>query len=212
MEQKSEKFIFNLQNNTTVFSVIRDILKNNGVPEERQEYIEKVDNNEKTKFDTVFNSAIALSKKESSEENIRTTLEKDLGVSVEATQRIINDIKQKLIPYGKIIQLTNSPMEDLSAQDIILEKIRSREDSQKDYLFGIKKIAVTNVEENAKLSQKDKIYTDEIKKSIQEGLTKETIKRVEENHPSKTSKEDTVNKNSFSEEKKEADVYREPIE
>ena len=212
MEQEKIHFIFDLPNNIMIADTVRDILKHNGLTEDKRTYIKKMANKEKSRLSIIFNATFDLAQKKSSRENIVLALQNDLEVPKETCESIINDVEQQLLPYAKTIQLRDPSLEVVSAQEIILEKVRSHEERPKDYLSGIKKITVTNVEENAKLSQKDKTYSDEIKKSIQEGLVKESINRIEENSPNKTLEEDAVRKDNFAEGKKEADVYREPIE
>ena len=87
------------------------------------------------------------------EEKLVELLEKHLEVSKETAEKIISDIKEKLIPYIKIINIEEKEATpEPSTQEIILEKIRNNTPAQQIAplpLEKVKNIEVKSVEENA---------------------------------------------------------------
>jgi len=204
---EKENIIFELPDESTdLVDVIYDILDKNGLglsddpdkwPEEK----------EKTQAITIQDAAIDVFKK-IPEEKILLSLQKYLNIDSQKAKDVLFDIQQKIVPYIKVTK----PGE-LSAQEIIMEKIRSHQEAPQTPSSGIKKPSITNVEENAQALQKEKKYTDDFKKFTQEEFEKKPAKTIEK-IPIKElpDQEDQIRRNGFDDQKASQDSYREPIE
>ena len=224
-EEENEKIIFTLPETTNVVEAIEGILKNRGLSESADEFEEKQEKNIKPRLLVIRDVAYAIARNKTHEQELIKTLVEDLVISQEVAKNIISDIRRVIMPYVKIAQPN-----EVSVEELIMQKIKNHEENPQEVIpTGEKKPTITNVEENAKASQENKKYTDEIKKSLQEGLDKEPIEKTEEdlfrepltNKPTKKEekKEDEHKeehkkpwKNRFENERNGPDSYREQIE
>lgn len=160
-----------------------------------------------------------LLKKEISFDEFIKSLEEKLDIQSQVAKNLAKDIKENLLL-----------LIDLVPEDQ-LEKYNKEKEEQKRYSASgvdtknfsyVKKPEITDVEENAEASAKDKKYTDEFKQSkqsIEEELKVEPVEKIKETHPHESlleeileEKENALGKNRFVEEKREPDSYREQIE
>ncbi|OGZ63722.1 MAG: hypothetical protein A3A98_00315 [Candidatus Staskawiczbacteria bacterium RIFCSPLOWO2_01_FULL_40_39] len=140
----NQRIVFNLPEDTTIVEVIDEILKNNGLEENNKEFINKLKQEKEPKFSVAKDAAITLAQKKIPEKKLIELLAKHLETSKENAEKIVRDIKQKLIPYAKKVP-TEEP---LKKKEII------QAESQKSPLPYSKKIETANVEENAEKLQK----------------------------------------------------------
>ena len=201
MEKNNNQIIdFVLPGDITLAEVIDDILKKNGLKESLEEYYDESNKDKEPRVVIIRNAALVILQKKIPEEKLVELLQKHLETSQETAQKTVNDINQKLIPFAKIINLEKeSKIEDQKEEfrEKLIEKINANrniatEDEEKYPLPYSKKLDITNVEENAKIIQKEKKFTEENKN-----------KTIEE-----TKK---FGDNKFANEKKDQDTYREPI-
>lgn len=185
MEKNNKRIIFNLPEDITIVDAINDILKSNGLEESDEEYLKKSQKNEDTHLTIIKNAAIAIYQKKISEKKLTELLEEHLETSKETAEKIVNNIKEKLIPYVKTLNLEEE-------KETTQEPLESPEEEKLQP--GAKKVDITNVEENAENVPKYKKLSGEKENTT----TKEKIKKVAEN--------------KFVQEKRGPDPYREPIE
>ena len=200
---KKKKIIFDVPGDTDTTEIIDEIMKKNGLKENLEEYFNKLTNNEEPKLIIIRDSAMVLAQKRVPEQKLIELLKEHLEITQDIAEKIISDIKEKLIPYVKIIDVeeekkeeikkTEYPKEDFQEQ--LLDKIRGGvpiskpEIKPKAPMPYDKKPQIKSVEKNA----------ENMNKEGQNTTTKEKNKLPEEN------------KTPLPQEGK-SDTYREPIE
>jgi len=166
---KDYRIIFDLPENIVAIEVIGEILKNNGLEESSKEFFNKSIKGIEPKKNIVRDAAIALFEKKIPEEKLSNLLTKHLETSKETAEKIIQNVKERLIPYAKEVEedteTTRSTEDNTTTQKVILEKIQEKTLEQKlqekpkeePLPPGVKKPGNTNVEQNAKLMEKKSI-------------------------------------------------------
>ncbi len=205
VNNNNKRIIFDLPTDADTADVINEILKDNDLKETLDERFDKIINNEDSKLVIIRDAAIILVQKKISEEKLVEFLQKHLGISMEIARKVVTDIKEKLIPYAKIIDVkkeeelrekeekTKKQKEDI--QEALLEKIRNdmpfQKSEEKLPASYLKKIEITDVEKNAEEMEKEGMNV--ISKEKNKFTKKEEVKspQTQKNKP---------------------DVYREPIE
>ncbi len=188
----NKKIIFDLPEDITIISVIDEILKNNGLAESAQEFLDRDDNNEEPRLIIVRDAALTMAEKKVPENKITELLQEHLKISKETAEKIVNDINQKLIPYAKIIDLEITKQatdQKENFQEELLNKIKSINAStakpeevkeEKTPTPYDKKPEITNVDKNAeKIKQERKpIITQNpvVNKPIEEKINTQNIK------------------------------------
>lgn len=199
MEENNKKLIFELPDDSVdIIDTVYGILDRYNL-RSKKDLIELPQKREKTQAMTIIDSAINIFNN-TPQEKLSLDLQKYLEINSEIADKIILDIKKDLVPYIKISKPETSIAEKESVQSIILEKIKQGQENIQKPLNDVKKVTIKNVEENAEVSQQNKLYTDDVKKVIQE--------TTEKGRPEK----EKFGESRFEEEKKGPDSYREPIE
>lgn len=170
-----------------------EIAKKYNLPETTEEIIKNV-REKKLSREVLLDYLIKdlVTKKISFKEFI-LNLEKSLEIQKETAENLAKDVKESLLPFLDVI--SEDERERYNAEKAQQKRyVGPKADTQT--LPYVKKPDIANVEKNAEETQKEKKFTDETKKSMQE-QKKEKIK---------------VSSNRFSDEKKGSDTYREPID
>lgn len=197
MEKNNKKIIFDLPGETVLVDVFDEILKNNGLEETTDDFLKSIENNQEPRVLILIDSAKVIFQKKISEEKTVELLQKHLKTSKEVAEKIVTNIKQKIIPYAKEVSTGEYEKEQranlkLSSQEIILKKIKENTPiEQYDSLSEekVKIVEIKDVDKNARNMKKFTRGTDIVapKTSVVEDLGDQL-------------------KN------KKHDVYREPIE
>ncbi len=214
MENNKKVIDFDLPEDKSIIDVIYDVLEKNGLGlgEDPDTW---PDESEETQAMIIRSAAITIFQKKIPGEKLIEFLQKHLKTSKETAENIVTDIKEKLIPYAIVIEEKKMP--ELSVQEILLEKIKNNVSFKENPplpITKVKKVEIKNVEDNAELHQRDKIYTDEMKKIIQEEPKKEILEKNEGVilvEPQKEEKK-TVTEDQSNHKNSSTDTYREPIE
>lgn len=144
MEEK--RIIFDLMGETTVPDIIDEVLSMNGLKESPKEFFNKSIKGIEPRKVIIRDTALALVEKKVPEKKLVELLAKHLETSHQIAEKIILEIKEKLIPYARIIDI---------------EKEEKREEVKsipvpKPPLPYAKKIEIKDVEDNAKKIKKDR--------------------------------------------------------
>ncbi len=158
-------------------AALSDILKSNGLQESEEEFFSKLERDEETKESIVRDAATVMAKKIIPEKKIIELLGKHLEIRKHEAEQIANDIKNNVVPLLKIYpdEKFNDPIfrEKVSEEvfgvednaptikkqtDELLHKIRSGRNiakvtREKEAAPYVKKVPITDVEENAKTIQ-----------------------------------------------------------
>jgi len=179
MENNTSTIEFEMPEDVSVVRYINEILKNNSVKKNTRDWNTWMTGTEGKESQVLIikNTAKIIVQEKLPNERIIELLQRHLEVSKETAGRIILDIKTKLIPFAKVVNLYEESLAIIQA--------------------GIKKPDITNVEENAKINEATKKFSEENKSKILEEISLPT---------------DQASNNKFSSEKKGPDSYREPIE
>jgi len=198
----NKKIIFDVPGDADMVDIIDEILKNNGIEETLDEFEGALENNEESKLIIVRDTAKVILQKKIPEKKLIELLAEHLEIPQETAEKIIQEIKEKLIPYAKIIDLEKEEEQRKKEKEVeyqkekiqeeLLNKIRGnapiRESDMEAELpiISVKKIDIVDVEKNA-----------------------ERIKS-ERKPISSTLKENKIPQSAPSENKK--DPYKEPVE
>src|SRR3989344_8218117 len=106
MEKNShQRIIFNLPGETTTAEVMLEILKNNKLEENKLEFLKKSIKGEDTHLSIIRDATFTMVEKKIPEEKLVELSAKHLGVPKDSAERIVADIKKKIIPYAQIIDM-----------------------------------------------------------------------------------------------------------
>ncbi len=142
MEKNIEPEIhFVIPGDTSVVDVIYEILTNNQLPETPSEKFQKTIVGVESRFRIIRDASLVLAAKKAPENKIVELLSSHLGTSPETAQKILADIKQKLIPYAKRISDEEPKREPVKP---------AAPPAPAPKLPYSKEIEIKNVEENAK--------------------------------------------------------------
>ena len=92
--------------------VIFQILKNNGLEESIQEAFNRGTNGKDSRLIIVRDAAITIAEKKIPEKKLVELLEKHLETKKHTAEKIVSDIKEKIIPYAKIIDLSGEKVKE----------------------------------------------------------------------------------------------------
>jgi len=147
MEKNNQEIEFEMPGDVSVVVAINDILRKNGIKKNAINWLDWAEGKEDKESQVVIvrDTALIMAQKRIPEEKLAEFLQKHLETSKETAEKIIQDIKLKIVPFAKIV--------DLEKERELLPP-------------GVKKIEVANVEENAKKMQKEKKFTEENKSKI----------------------------------------------
>ncbi len=181
-ENKAQKIIFVLPGDLNRVDVIDDILKENGLEESAKEYFAKLDKGEEPRLSIVRDAAMAMAWKKVPEEKIVELLASHLQTSPETSRNIVQELKEKLIPYariaddetGKIIgekeNVDKDGYDKSNFKDTLLQKVKRtapqpepEPEPKEPPKPNLKKPAFQNVEQNAEdwKTKKQPIVTDQ---------------------------------------------------
>lgn len=182
METNNKQIIFDFPDNISIIDIINNILKNNGLQESYETWLEKDTGNEESKTYIIKDAALVIFEKKIPEEKLVQLLQKHLETTKTIAEKVITDIKEKIIPYVKeeFIQL---PQEKYLSptQKLIIEKIKYNPQIKKDLPLEetIKDIKIKSVEENAEILKKErenKIKIDKVAQSSQNKIQTDKYK------------------------------------
>lgn len=168
--------IFTFPGETTIIEVIDEILKNNGLTESPGEFFNKSTKGQEPRAIVVRDAAISLTRKKAPEDVIASLLQKHLATSKEVAQKIISDIKEKILPFAgrkeapeKSSTKIDLPEEEKKeafkkAKEELLRKIEINKNIPKPEPKQAptpykKNPEITDVEDNAKDMEKEKKLT-----------------------------------------------------
>lgn len=158
-----------LPENIVLPDVIFDILKNNGVGESEKEAMNKSAQGKESRLIIVRDAARVIFQKKIPEEGIIELLSKHLETSREAAQKIMTEIKEKLIPYAKIVddetgkvigEEKNAEYNKDAFKETLLNKVRGsaplepEPKEEKPPMPNLKKTEIPDVDKNAQTMQK----------------------------------------------------------
>ena len=124
MKKNNPKIDFALPEDTSLVDVIYDILEKNNIKQSDEEFIDKViQRKEESRVVIIRDAAVTVFQKKISESKVVELLQKHLETSKEIAEKIVADIKEKLIPYAQIID-TNKKTDAIDIQE-------TKEDLQK---------------------------------------------------------------------------------
>ncbi len=230
-EQKNLRVIFTKEADY----MFADILESNGFKESEEEFDKYIFEEKETRANIIRGIMIAIAKKITPDEELIENLQKHLEISKESAENLVKDIKSKLLPLLLIYpdekfsdpifreEISKKVFGDEKNESLSAPLVKKNPPTQTDKLPPfIKRVEIKNVEENAEFYQQDKKYTDEAKKSIEEGLKEEPVEKIKDhpiNKPIEENKKiiigEETQKNRHEKlinEKEREDVYREPIE
>lgn len=152
-EDPSQKVRFVLPENTTFDKTVDQILQENNLQEDDEEFLEKDSQDIEPRAMIVEGAATAIAEKKLPENKITELLQKHLEISLEVAQNIISGIRQKLIPFAQ----EKTAQKSEGFREKLLEKLRAGtnisqpESIEKEPIIAYpKKPDTTDVEENAK--------------------------------------------------------------
>lgn len=197
--KRNNEIYFQTPEDTSIVDFIYDILDKNNLREPIHAWLKR-DNTKESRVIIIRDAALVLFQKKIPEEKLVEFLAKHLEASKETAEKVVQDIKEKLIPYTKTADLSKNPQngdQKEKYREELLKKINAnrniptpeeKETSPPYY----KKIEIADVEKNAENMRKEG-------KNI---TTEEKSKFPQKNEADQ--KSSTQNNNS--------DTYREPIE
>jgi len=181
-EKINQKIVFNLPEEITTIDVIDEILKSHGLEENSKDFFNKIIAEEElgkeSKVSIIKDVAVLIVQKKIPENKIVELLGKHLEIPQETAEKIIQDIKEKLVPYAKVIDLEKESIErerrkqeaekqreieykKEKIQEELLDKIRGNAPAQEHELEelpepAVKKVDITDVEKNAEKIKRDR--------------------------------------------------------
>lgn len=191
----TKRTIFDLPGEVDTVDALGDILKKYGLEESLDDFFEKLENDEEPKEIVLRDAALALAQKRAPEEKIVELLQKHLRTTPEVSNKIVADLKEKIIPYFRVVDLeqlektlkeeAERRMKNRSLQEELAEAIEEgisfeelQKEKEKQKLNPlVKKAETKNVEENAEKIQTQKKFGLEEKTKI---LEEERLKRERE--------------------------------
>ncbi len=163
---ENQKITFTLPGDITVAEIIGEILKNNGLQESDEEFLDKFINDLESRTFIIKDATLSIVEKKIPEKKLIELLQKHLETSQENAEKIISDIKQRLIPFAKIIDLTKETIKEELLKKINANKSISEKNINEPQVPYLKKAPITNVEKNAEnIKQERKPISSPIKAS-----------------------------------------------
>jgi len=150
---KNQTVVFILPDDISRIDIVDEILKNNGLEESADEFFEKDIQGIEPRSIIVRDAAITIAQKKISEEKVIELLAEHLEIKKHTAEKIVQDIKEKLIPFARVIEESENLESGENFQEELLNKIRTgrsapatKEEPPESYL---KKVPITDVEKNA---------------------------------------------------------------
>ena len=134
-------FIFDYPKEAILIDPIDEILKNNGLGESSKEFVDKDVEGIEPRAMIIRDAALTIAGKKIPEEQLVELLQKHLGISKETSEKILSEIKQKIVPYIKMVKLE---------KEIDQNQIKNRVEKVS---LDIKKTSITNTEENTEKTE-----------------------------------------------------------
>ncbi len=183
----NQKIVFSLPEDITIIDVIFGILKNNALEETPAETCEKRTKANPSRLIIIRDAAKSIAENKLSEKDLIFSLQRQLDIPKETAEKLINEIKEKIVSFAKKITIgkeTASPLKIIPQ-----EKSFPIEEG-----FPTIKTLPTNNNES-------KIIIEEniIGKKREKSKSAEKIRKIIETQKSKPSQ-------------KSSDIYREPID
>ena len=98
-----DKKIITFEGDQDPSDIIMEILEKNGINEDLEDWFNKTNQNEKTRFDFLYKITKSLAGKEITEIIFLTNIQQELNISEQTAKDIVKDIKEKLLPLTRII-------------------------------------------------------------------------------------------------------------
>ena len=148
--EKNKRIIFDLPEEITHIEVIDEILKNKGLEESAEDFYNKDIKGIEPRLIIVRDAALVLFTKTAPEKKLTELLAKHLETEHKTAENIISELKEKLLPYAKIVK---EPEEEVEKE--ISEP--KPEIAPAENLPYAKKIEIKNVEDNAKKMEAERV-------------------------------------------------------
>lgn len=153
---------FELPGDKSVIDTIYDIIKDNGLVESPEKLLDRYRSKKESPALIIRDAALIIFQKKIPDEKLAEILAKHLETSKEIAVRVVGDIKEKLVPYIKIVDSTKD--KEASVQEILIEKIKrgipEDQSSQQEISMPspepVKKVQIESVEENAEKLKKQR--------------------------------------------------------
>ena len=174
METDTKNIVFNLPENITSADIISQLLKSNGLEESDEEFFNKDAEGIEPRFVIVRDAVRTMVEKKIPDEELIGILSKHLEIKKEVAENIIKNIREKLIPFAKVVDSQEESGEPRKpkakdeenrkeafrkAKEELLRKIGKNiptPEEKKAPLPYKKAPDITNVEANAKNMAEDK--------------------------------------------------------
>lgn len=103
--------------------IIDEILKNNGLEESDEDFFNKFDKDMEPRTLIIRDAALIIAQKKIPEEKLAELLQKHLETSQETSLKIVQDVKEKILPFATTLEEKKYPENDFQAE--LLRKIKS---------------------------------------------------------------------------------------
>ncbi len=162
LDQKNLRVIFT----DKADSVFLDILKTYGFQETDEEFNEYISNDKESREMILRNAVEVMAKKMIPEKKLVELLGKHLEIPVESVEKIVREIKNKLLPL--LLVYPDEKFNDPVFREEISRKVFGEAPKKEPIFPYVKKVEIANVEENAeKLKAQGKRGSDTYRESIE---------------------------------------------
>lgn len=109
------KIYWSLSGEKDQYDIISEILEKNGIKENIDDALDKIEEGEPSAIDTVQTLLRAILLESISEKDFVSSLQKELKISKKASENILKSLKENVIPHAQIIKIGKdiSPEENL---------------------------------------------------------------------------------------------------
>lgn len=165
--------------------IISEILKNNGLEETDEEYLEKTDQGKTPKTDIIYSTTKDLFRGKVSEKDLISSLKSQLETSEETAKNIVLDIKKRLLLMAKKVASSEQTSESEAEQPTTAKPVRLINDmpNEKEPIVKEKISSVIEIPEQKKAKT--------IKKSPTITAEKKEKEPVKQNNRQDTYREST---------------------
>lgn len=91
--------------------IIEKILEGNGLREDSEDWFNKTEQNEKTRFDVLLKFSKGLASEKITEINFLADIQQQLNISEQVARNILKEVKEKLLPLARILSDDEIEME-----------------------------------------------------------------------------------------------------
>ncbi|MDP2741777.1 MAG: hypothetical protein Q8O66_03795 [bacterium] len=102
MENNNQKKII-FDGGKDLNDIIMEILEKNGLKESLDDYIDKIDKNEKPLLDVLYKLTIDLATNDTTEQNFVLSIQQQMNISDKIAENILKEVKQKLLPMARTL-------------------------------------------------------------------------------------------------------------